>query len=224
METFLIPVFILACPLLVILFIALILYLIPVRFVISFLRQEGQQEYSISVIWGLIGFRSIDTGDGRKSEVLIGGHVMYTRAEEEVLLKGEDVKSPSAADLRTLEGYLTLIPRLIEPVGRFGSLLYHESAYEGIKGRIRIGTGDPVATGMLYGGFWATRCFLRTSRIFIDMIPDFDRKILEMDIAIRIRVDHPLRILIAGIRLFRNPDIRRGMTLMKPDSFGVSES
>jgi hypothetical protein len=224
METFLIPVFILACPLLILLFITLLLYLIPVRFAISFVRQEGQQEHSISVSWGLIGFRTVDTGDGQRTEVFIGGHVMYTRAGMEERQKGVDANSPTPADLRSVEGYLTLIPRLIEPVGRFGSVLYHQSTFEDINGRIRIGTGDPVATGMLYGGYWATRFVLLASRIFIDLIPEFDRKILEMDMVIRLRVDHPLRILIAGIRLYKNPDIRRGMTFSKPHLGGASES
>lgn len=93
-----------------------------------------------------------------------------------------------------------------------------------LNGRIRIGTGDPVATGMLYGGYWATRFVLRASRIFIDIKPDFDRKILEMDMIIRIPVNHPFRILIAGIRLYRNPDIIQGMTFLKPDSPGVAKS
>jgi len=224
METFLIPVFILACPVLILLFIALLLYLIPVRFVISFLRLEGQQEYSISVSWGLIGVRSIDTGDGRRTEVFTGGRVIHTRAEEEKLLKSEIAESPAPADLRSVEGYLTLIPRLIEPGVRFSAVLYYLSTFEGIDGRVRIGTGDPVATGMLCGGYWTTRFVLRASRIFIDMIPDFDRKILEMDMTIRIRVNHPLRILIAGIRLYKNPDIRQGITFLKPDFPGVARS
>jgi len=223
METFLIPVFILACPLLILLLIALLLYLIPVRFAISFLRLEGQQEHSISVSWGTICFRTIDTGTGRRTEGFIGGHVMYTRAEMEERQKGEDAKSPVPADLRSVEGYLTLIPRLMEPVGRFGAVLYHQSTFERLNGRIRIGTGDPVATGMLYGGYWATRCVLMASRIFIDLVPEFDRKILEMDMVVRLRVNHPLRILIAGIRLYKNPDIRRGMTL-KPLVEGASGS
>jgi len=143
------PFFFLACPLLILLFITLLIYLIPVRFAISFLRQEGQQENSISVSWGLIGFRSRDNGDGQRIEVFIGGHVMYSRAGMKQRQKDGDAKSPALADLRSVEGYLTLIPRLIEPVGRFGAILYHQSTFEGIHGRIRIATGDPVATGML---------------------------------------------------------------------------
>jgi hypothetical protein len=224
METFIIPVFILACLLLLLVFITLLIYLIPVRFAISFLRQEGQQENSISVSWGLFSFRLIDTGDGRRNEVFIGSHVMSSRAGMEQQLKGEGAKSPAPADLRSVEGYLTLIPRLIEPAGRFGAVIYHQSTFEGIDGRIRIGTGDTVATGMLYGGYWATRYVFRASRIFIDLIPDFDRKILEMDIVMKIRVNRPLRILIAGMRLYKNPHIRQGMTFLKPNSEGASES
>jgi hypothetical protein len=46
------------------------------------------------------------------------------------------------------------------------------------------------------------------SRIFIEMKPDFNREIFEMDVAIRLRINHPLRIIIAGIQLMRNRAVR----------------
>jgi hypothetical protein len=224
METFLIPVFVLACLLLIFVFITLLLYLIPMRFAIRLLRQEDLQEHSVSVSWGLVCFRTIDTANKQRIEGLIGDHIVYTRFGMENQQTAKAVKAPAPPDFRSVADFLPLLPRFIEPAGKFGAVVYHQSAFEGIKGRIRIGTGDPVATGMLYGGFWAARFALMASRIVIDMVPEFERKILEMDLVIRLRINHPLCILIAGIRLYRNPGIRQGMVFLKPPPDGASGS
>jgi hypothetical protein len=224
MDTFLIPVFIFACTLLICQFLALILYLVPVRFALLLLQKEGQREHSVSVSWGLIRYLITDRGDGRRTEVLIGGYVIYFRAGVGERQKGEDVNIPAPADLRSVEGYLSLIPRLIAPAGRFGSVLFQESTFEDCTGSIRIGMKDPVATGILYGGYWAARFALMASRIFIDMDPEFNREIFEMDMVIRLRVNHPLRILIAGIHLLKNSGIRQSMSFAKPRSGGASKA
>jgi hypothetical protein len=153
----------------------------------------------------------------------IGGHVLHSRAGREVHRKQDDAKSPVPADLHSVAGYVTLIPQLIEPVGKFGAVLYDQTTFDGISGWIRIGAGDAAATGMLYGGYWATRSVLRASKIYVEMIPEFNRKILELDLVIRLRINHPLRVGIAGIRLFKNPAIRHVIMLSKPQLKGVTQ-
>ena len=221
MDTFLIPLFIVACLLLIFLFPALLLYLVPVRFALLLLQKEGQRERSVSVSWGMVRYRIIDGDDGRRTEVLIGNHVIYSRAGTGERQKEEEVKLPAPAELRSVEGYLNLIPRLIAPAGWFGSVLCRESTFEDCTGSIRIGMKDPVATGILYGGYWAARFVLMASRIFIDMIPEFNREIFEMDMVIRLRINHPLRILIAGIHLLKTPGIRQGLRFANPGSGGA---
>jgi hypothetical protein len=223
MDPFLIPVFIVAWLLVIFLFPALLLYLVPVRFALLLLQKEGQRVRSVSVSWGMVRYRIINGDGGQRNEVLIGGYVIYTRAGAGERQKEEEVKLPAPAELRSVEGYLNLIPRLIAPVGRFGSVLYRESTFEDCTGSIRIGMKDPVATGILYGGYWAARFALMASRIFIDMTPEFNREIFEMDMVIRLRVNHPLRILIAGIHLLKNPGIRQGLSSANPRSGGAPE-
>jgi hypothetical protein len=223
MDSFLIPLYIVACTLLICLFPALLLYLVPVRFALLLVHKERQREYSVSVSWGLIRYRIIDGGERRKTEVLFGGYVIYSCAGAGERQEGDDAKIPGQADLRSVEGYLNLIPRLIAPAGRLGSVIYRESTFENCTGSIRIGMKDPVSTGMLYGGYWAARFVLMASRIFIDVTPEFNREVFEMDVVIRLRVNHPLRILVVGIHLLKNPGIRQGMSFAQPRSGGVSK-
>jgi len=223
MEFILIPVFILACLLLILMIFTVPLYILPVRFAISVLRHDGSQENSLSVSWGTFCVRILDRGDERKMLFYIGGYVLHSRVGREVHRKHDDAKSPVPADLHSVAGYVTLIPQLIEPVGKFGAVLFDQTTFDGIRGWIRIGAGDAAATGMLYGGYWATRSVLRASKIYVEMIPEFNRKILELDLVIRLRINHPLRVGIAGIRLFKNPAIRNGIVLSKPQLKGVTQ-
>lgn len=224
MDALLIPVFIIACTLLIGEFFALLLYAVPVRFALQLVQKEGSREQSVAVSWGLIRFRVINQGDQRRIEVCIGNHGIHSRVAEGEPMRDEDAKLPAPADLRSVGQYLNLFSRMIVPAGRFGSLLFHECRFENCTGSIRIGTKDPVATGILYGGYWAARFGLMASRIFIDMKPEFNREIFETDMILRLRINHPLRIIIAGIYLLKNRNIRRGSNPGKPRSGGAMKA
>jgi len=223
METFLIPVFIVACIILFCECIAVLLYAIPLRFVLRLLHTEGHHEQSVLVSWGLIGCRITSGGNQQKIEVCLGQHIILSRPIEGKPKRGDDAKIPEPADFRSRERYLTFFSGMIIPAGRFVSVLWHECRFENCTGSIRIGTKDPVATGILYGGYWATRFGLMASRIFIEMIPDFNREIFEVDVAIRLRINHPLRIIIAGIQLMRNRAVRNAMNPEKSHPGGAAK-
>lgn len=216
MATVLIPVFITACTFLIFLFPALLLYLVPVRFLLFVSQKEGHQKYSVSISWGVITYRIIQSGEGRRNEILIGEHALYSRQAAGKPHADESLDLPAPAGLQSVEGYLNLIPRLIEPAGRIGSVLYHESTFEDCAGSIRIGLKDPVVTGLLYGGFHAARFMLVASRMYIDMTPEFNREIFEVDMKSRFRINHPLRVLVAGLHLLTTPGVRKGMFSGRP--------
>jgi Protein of unknown function (DUF2953) len=221
MDTFLIPVFIIACIILFCECIVVLLYAVPLRFVLRLFHTEGQNEQSVLVSWGLIGCRIMNGDNQQKIEVCAGHHLILARPIESTQKRSDDEKIPQPADFRSGERYLTFFSGMIKPAGRFVSVLWQECRFENCTGSIRIGTKDPVATGVLYGGYWAARFGLMASRIFIEMKPDFYREIFEMDVAIRLRINHPLRIIIAGIQVMRNPAVRNAMSPEKSRSGGA---
>ncbi len=89
-------------------------------------------------------------------------------------------------------------------------------------GSIRIGMENPAATGMLYGGYWASRFVLNASRIFVDMEPVFGKRVLVLDITMRLRIRHPLVLIVQGIALMRNPAVRRSLVLLRPEAAGTA--
>jgi hypothetical protein len=221
MDTFLIPIFIVACIILFCECIAVLLFAIPLRFVLQLIQTEGKNEQSVMVSWGLMGCRITNSGIQQKIEVCIGYHIILSRPIEREPEKGDKKKIPQPADFQSGERYLTFFSGMIKPAGRFVSVLWNECRFDNCTGRIRIGTKDPVATGIIYGGYWAARFGLMACRIFIEMMPDFNREIFEMDVSIRLRINHPLRIIIAGIQLMRNRAVRNAMNPEQSRSGGA---
>lgn len=211
MEIFLILVFVLACLLTLFLFILLLAWALPLRFLVSFARGEQREETSMTVFWSILSF-CMTTAHGRQEYgILLLGHMVFRHC------------SPAAAparagscnlDEKTVapEDLVSLVQSLIEPVTRVISLVFRQSSFEEVRGKVRIGLGDPVATGMLYGGFCATRYILDALRIFIDLQPVFDRNVIEVDLDMRFRVRHPLRIMTAVMCVARAPGLRDYLT------------
>jgi hypothetical protein len=211
MDTFLIPVFILECLILFCECSAVLLYVIPVRFVLRLLHTEAHDEQSVLVSWGLIGLWITNDANEQKITIYFGHRNILSRPIEREPKKGDEKKIPIPSDFRSGEQYLAFFSGMIKPAGRFVSVLWHECRFENCTGSVRIGTKDPFTTGILYGGYWATRFGLQAARIFIEMKPEFNHEVFEMDVAIRFRINHPLRIIIAGIRLMRNRAVRDTM-------------
>lgn len=221
MDTLLIPVFIVACLILFCECSAVLLYVIPVRFVLRLFHTEGHDEQSVLVSWGLIGLWITNDAHQQKITIYLGRRNILCRPIERGPKKGDEKKIPLLADFRSGERYFTFFSGMIKPAGRFVSVLWHECRFENCTGNIRIGTKDPVTTGILYGGYWATRSGLQAARIFIEMKPEFTHEVFEMDVAIRVRINHPLRIIIAGIRLMRNRAVRDTMNPEKSHPGGA---
>ena len=212
MNAFLFFLTIFFCTLLVLLVPALCLYLIPVRFIISLVQQAGLGERSITAYWGLMGIRIADAAGDHMIEVMVLDRVLYSHAGRADHRAGEKAEPRQSADPFPSEGIFHHIRRLTRPIWRFGEVLYRQSSFEDARGRLHIGLGDPVATGMLYGGYWSSRFVLQASRIFITVEPVFDQKILEMDLVIRLKIDHPLLVMVAVLQLLKHPDVWQTVT------------
>jgi hypothetical protein len=100
------------------------------------------------------------------------------------------------------------VQKLAGPVGSFGSAFWQQSRFVSATGTITLGLGDPALTGEVCGMYWASRFILLASRISVELVPVFDRAVLELDITVRVKVKHPLLVLLAGIRLGLHPAIR----------------
>jgi len=194
---------------LIILF-TVLLYVIPVRSVLRITIDETASRNTLTASWCFIGLR-IDQGpDGRVVEILACGRILYATefgAKGEAAAPTQGKKAPGST---RISPRLTsrLILRLIRSFGSLGSVFWQECRFERAQGKLSLGLGDPAITGMFYGYYWAARFVLEEARIYIEIEPVFDREVFLGELEVHMNLHHPLRIIIAAIRLMRDPAVR----------------
>ena len=215
MDLLLIFIFIIACPVLILLVASLLFYLVPLHLTLFFVYQKPRQETVITIFWSVMGVRMTTERDHRETEILLGKRVVFSRTRPRMQEEPERVGT-NLFDIRSIQDLGILIRHVIAPIIDVGSALYRETTFEEVSGKVRIGLRDPVATGILYGGYWATRFVLVAARIHVELEPVFDRECLELELGVRFKVDHPLRLLIQGIQVLKSPQIRAVQSRLSP--------
>jgi hypothetical protein len=214
MDTFLIPLFVTAVLCGVFITSALILYAVPVRFAISYFLNEGGEESTITASWGPASCSVSHGARQRVTRVLFSGRMIWSRSEPDENPRTDAAEPSTRGQGLSSTEILGVVLSIIGDAGTFFGEVYRQSRLDGMTGTIRIGMENPAASGMLYGGYWASRFALNASRIFIEMEPIFGKRVLELDITMRLRIRHPLILIIQGIALIRNPAVRRSLVLM----------
>lgn len=235
MDTLLLLACVLACPVIIILTCALLLYIVPVRSSIRLLVNEGDVRETLTVAWGFAGVRIRHDSQGTSADVMGGRYVLHTQVFEK-----EEVPSPSPIkpekeelpEAREEEGRggpsfpgfsrtIRLARSLIHPALSLVSVIWRESRFDSMQAKVTLGTGNPALTGELYGYYWAARFILESWRIRIDLEPVFDREVFNCDLEMKVRLHHPLLVIISGARFALHPAARELFTLSRKGSSGV---
>jgi hypothetical protein len=228
MDALLLTAFVLACPVLAVLAGSLLLYGIPVRSSVRLLVQEDILQESVTVTWGFTGIRLRHERQGAEFAIMAGRHALSTYTSE----PERGIPPPSARDTKPKEetgtpapagtgGALRLAAPLIRPSVTLLSVIWRESRFDGMTGRITMGTGDPALTGEIFGHYWASRFLLEAMRVSIELEPVFDREVFSCDLEASISIRHPLLVLIAAIRLALHPAAREILMVSRQKSFGT---
>jgi Protein of unknown function (DUF2953) len=210
MDELLIPVFVLVSLALPFLALALLFYAVPVRASVRLVLRQGFREQALVIAWGIFGIRSSRTEAVTVTGILVMDSTILSRTEP-VKSGGIEKAAEQPAGQATAPGAGDVARRILAvlgPAGSFGAAVWRECRFEEARGRVTIGLGDPVLTGECCGLYWASRFLLEASRIYLELEPVFDRPVLELDITAKMNVRHPISILIAGLRLARDPAFR----------------
>jgi hypothetical protein len=216
--------YLLVCPAGLILFAIVLLYSIPVRFFIRFCSDAVRQELEIVVRWGIISIRSTTQAGRSHTALLIFRHPLFSSegGTDKVTERAPSSPAHRPAGISTAQDLIPVIRSLACPTIRIGRVLFRMSRFERCEGTVRIGLGDPAATGMLYGSYWATRFAFLASRIYVDMEPVFDQETFQIVLSVRARIDHPLRILVQALRELVRPEVRAGIAALRHGTGEVS--
>lgn len=194
---------------------ALLLYAIPLRLEVTLARSDGRNEQGIAIAWGIVSLRINGRGPGQLTRVLILDHAVLSHTGPLGMREENGSQNPAPEELIGPDGAIQIgelihhLQEITGPAGTFASALWHRSRFTGARGTLTFGLSSPTLTGEVYGYYWASRFILLASRIDIEMIPVFDRHVLEYDISLQGMIGHPLLILIAAIGLIRDPAVRR---------------
>lgn len=198
-----------------ILFSLVVLWFVPVLITVRFVSAFGQRELGVSVHFGPAALVSTTHGGRTSTDILVLGYAVFT-FDGEPGTAGKEVTQQETPDhLKHGPDLVPVIINLISPAVRILGVVYREGVFERCDGRVRIGLGDPAATGMFYGSYWAARFLFTKARIFIHVEPVFDKRLLEADLVARYRIDHLLRILLQAAREILRPEVRAGISAIR---------
>ena len=187
-------------------FIALILYFIPVITHIALGKTPESGYLVLQASWGLIGVRTRMEGGESLLEFLIGKRTLYSRTMKDQKTRKRKV----AEELRKIPSLFRSAPyllQLIRPLSQLGRKFYRSMTLQEIRGNLTIGFRNPADTGIFYGWSCAICPTLMVTPLCLDVIPVFDT-VLEGEIMAKVRIDRPLLLLLAMIRLFFDRDVR----------------
>ena len=192
---------------------ALALFFIPVIVEAALGLAPGSGHALLRVSWGLFGARVRREGRETRIEWLFGGRPVRSR-----VLEGKrpaDGRPVGKGTPLTLFARVRILLRLAGPVFSFGWRVLGATTLEEVRGRLRVGLGDPADTGMLFGGYCALAPLLGGDRVCLQVTPVFDRQVLDGEISARFRIDRPLILAAAGVRLYLNPDVKAAVSLLR---------
>jgi hypothetical protein len=194
----------------ILILITLTLYFIPVIAQIALGKTPESGYLLFQASWGVIGARTRMEGGESRHEFLIGERTLYTRTVKDQKTRALEV----GEELRKIPSHLRKVPhllQLIQPLSDLGRKLLHSMTLQEIRGNLIVGFRNPADTGIFYGWYCAIFPTLMVSQVSLDVTPVFDRPVLEGEIMAKVRIDRPLLLLLAMIRLFFDRDVRNAI-------------
>ncbi|HTY53161.1 MAG TPA: DUF2953 domain-containing protein [Methanomicrobiales archaeon] len=190
------------------------LYFIPVRTFVAAGWGQGKGYVLFQASWAGIGARVRKEEQEVQIEYLFLGIPILTRAagDRKAEPPGPPEKTHERPPIFTL---LHTFLRLIRPMMGFAARVIRATTFQELRAHLLVGLHDPAATGQLYGCFCALSPLLSSDRLSVRVDPVFDRQVFEGEIRAWLRTDRPLLLLAAMAGLLLDPDVRRGISLLR---------
>ena len=194
----------------ILILITLTLYFIPIIAQIALGKTPESGYLLFQASWGVIGARTRMEGGESRQEFLIGERTLYTRTVKDQKTRDLEV----GEELRKIPSHIRKVPhllQLIQPLSHLGGKFLRSMTLQEIRGNLIVGFRNPADTGIFYGWYCAIFPTLMVSQVSLDVTPVFDRPVLEGEIMAKVRIDRPLLLLLAMVRLFFDRDVRNAI-------------
>jgi hypothetical protein len=207
--------------LIIILLILLYVCCIPIDLAVSSDKFGYAVVVTVTAVWGLFGVL-LTKGEGKEeTQVLFLGYPVMRREgfgvpgekpEKEKRPVEEKKEGPSTEELMS-DAKVILLPEVQSYIWRIIEAFLESFCIRNIDLQMTLGSSNPVTTGLFYGYFWALKGMLNPIEpLNMNMVPIFDRDILEWQLRSRVRIACLIRVLIPMLLLVLQPPVRRIVT------------
>ena len=190
------------------------LYVVPIE-IAGTVGYHKKPEADVQTRWGVVAM-DVVPGEPLEVRLLLFGRQIYRRlisveerppAEKKKKIEAEKRAKEEKAVPPTemLRRFLRAWPYLKKPA--FTALHSLRVAY--ITSDTRLGFGNPVVTGEVYGWYWVVKGILSPlNTVRLHMEPVFNERVIEGDASLCIAIQRPLMIMLAGMWAFTKKPVR----------------
>ncbi|MDD1677271.1 MAG: DUF2953 domain-containing protein, partial [Methanomicrobiales archaeon] len=176
----------------------LFITLVPIDITLITRNTGSAYRHTITVVWGLAGFRLVAGEEENFWEILVLNHAVFRRRADNLMPKPSPEPGPrekGSTGLLTARKNLPLFLDLARAAWR-------QTRLRSVSVRVRAGFADPAQTGLVFGYVQALRGIASPWEVIaIEMEPLFDRVALEWEAVLGIRIRHPAFLFPSGFRL-----------------------
>jgi len=185
---------------LIISLIAIFLYSIPVSVRIALEWTSESRNVLAQACWGCLGVGVTGDLNEYRWNFLIWGHPLLTKIVTE--------KKVQSLEVRDIISKILPMLKFIRPIRYLVKRFLKRVTLEEIKGTITIGFENPAETGIFFGWYYAIRPIFNIFGVRLELVPIFNKEIIEGNLTTKIRIDRPLVLFISAVVLFLNRDVR----------------
>jgi len=205
--------FVLIILLVLILLVVLYISCVPIDILVHSEKCGAAVFVSGAVQWGLFGIQHMrgDRGQERTELLLMGRPVMRIRPKVKKPAKkpAPAVPPPPAKKAPELPLEIILDRNVRDRIFAVLGAMIRAFSVRSVNARVRLGTTDPAATGIIYGYFMALRGMLwPVERLCIAMDPVYDAGVLDWQVRAGFRISCLIRVIVPALRLLWQRPVR----------------
>jgi hypothetical protein len=200
---------------------ALLIFTVP--FDLSFLIENcgGSGVLMVLVGWSIVCLKIAYTGGKGTIEIMFSGKSVYRKVISAPTAVAEIPEG--AVSIRAVVSLLQAISVLWPGILRIFMAMKRQIRFQRLSCDLRLGTGSPATTGLIFGAFSAVRpLFMIDDRVSLSVTPIFDREVLEGKCRFDLILHHPLIIIALILRLFLSPGLWVRMKRIRQGKAGTA--
>jgi hypothetical protein len=205
----------------VLILIMVFILIIPLRISLSLLTSESCTKGILTGSWLIFGLEVMVSDGELQASVMVGRTRLITQSLSTFMTPSQ--KDAGFSGANRFPDIFSIVHAFQGPILSGVMDLINHTRFDYARGTAQIGFGDPSATGIFYGLYRAAKPLMQINQITLNLVPDFNREIYEIDVNTRFHISYPVRIMVNAVKVVKHPAVWRVMKTMrkKPGDMAV---